>query len=43
MNMSEVLEAVDKMPEEMLKDLIEYARLTLDLIEINRSKSTTAD
>jgi hypothetical protein len=43
MNMSEVLEAVDKMPEEMLKDLIEYARLTLNLIEINRSKNTTAE
>lgn len=43
MTMFKLLKAIDLLPEEELKDLMEYARLTLELIEINRAENKTAD
>lgn len=43
MKMSELLKAIDHLPEEELKDLIEYARLELELIALGRPENKIAD
>lgn len=43
MKMSELLKAIDRLSEEELKDLIEYASLELELLTLHRSENKIAD
>lgn len=43
MKMNDLLNAIDRLPDEELKDLIEYARLELKLRNLGPLEDETAD
>ena len=43
MEMYELLKAIDHLSEEELKDVIEYAKLTIELLKICKAENKTAN